>query len=161
VSSYASDRAARLARLVGGAIYTGTAKHFVKYRDDRSPYGYDVVDIGAMSPSTDFMVHGDEFAQSYVRDGELPFAKLLFPLSIRTLPGGDRLATEARTELSLAVAHGLSDGIIRYLWRNRVEAQAGLFNPRSTSRFDDALRGYMLIRARALPERILQLFLGT
>ena len=48
VSSYAGDRAARLARLVGGAIYTGTRKHFVKYRDDRSPYGYDAVDIGAM-----------------------------------------------------------------------------------------------------------------
>src|SRR5690349_2451009 len=44
VSSYACDRAARLTRLVGGAVYTGTAKHFVKYRDDRSPYGYDAVD---------------------------------------------------------------------------------------------------------------------
>jgi hypothetical protein len=48
VSSYAADRAARLARLVGGAIYTGTAKHFVKYRDDRAPYGYDAVDVGAL-----------------------------------------------------------------------------------------------------------------
>ena len=161
VSSYAADRSARLARLVGGAIYTGTAKHFVKYRDDRSPYGYDAVDIGAMQASIDFMVHGDEFAQSYVREGDLPFAKLLFRLSIRKIPGGDRLAAEDRGELFLAVAHGLSDGIIRYLWRNRVEAQAGLFNPRSSSRFDDARRGYMLIRARALPERILQLFLGT
>ena len=63
VSSYAADRAARLCRLVGGAIYTGTAKHFVKYRDDRSPYGYDAVDIGAMPGGQDFMVHGDEFAQ--------------------------------------------------------------------------------------------------
>ena len=161
VSSYASDRAARLARLVGGAIYTGTAKHFVKYRDDRSPYGYDAVDIGAMQASVDFMVHGDEFAQSYVREGDLPFATLLFRLSIRKLPGGDRLSPEDRSELYLAVAHGLSEGIIRYLWRNRVEANAGLFNPRSSSRFDDVRRGYMLIRARALPERILQLFLGT
>ena len=161
VSSYASDRAARLARLVGGAIYTGTSKHFVKYRDDRSPYGYDVVDIGAMPASTDFMVHGDEFAQSYVREGDLPFSKLLFRLSIRKLPGGDKLANEDRSELYLAVAHGLSDGIIRYLWRNRVEATAGLFNPRSTSRFDDALRGYMLIHVHDLPERILALFLGT
>ena len=161
VSSYAVDRAARLARLVGGAIYTGTAKHFVKYRDDRSPYGYDAVDIGAMPASTDFMVHGDEFAQGYVREGELPFSRLLFRLSIRKIPGGDRLAAEDRSELYLAVAHGLSDGIIRYLWRNRVEAQAGLFTPRAQSAFDEQRRGYMLIRARALPERILQLFVGT
>jgi hypothetical protein len=163
VSSYAADRAARLARLVGGAIYTGTAKHFVKYRDDRSPFGYDAIDIGAMAASTDFMVHGDEFAQAYVSEGDLPFQRLLFRLSIRKLPGGEQLAPEDRAELFLAVAHGLSDGIIRYLWRNRVEAHAGVFSPSSSSAFDDRVRdrGYMLIRVRNLPERILQLFLGT
>ncbi|HEU4731436.1 MAG TPA: hypothetical protein VFT22_26260 [Kofleriaceae bacterium] len=163
VSSYAADRAARLCRLVGGAIYTGTAKHFVKYRDDRSPYGYDAVDIGTMPATTDFMVHGDEFAQGYLREGELPFARLLFRLSIRKLPGGEHLDPEDRSDLYLAVARGLSEGIIRYLWRNRVEAQAGLFTPASSSAFDDHSRdrGYMLIRVRALPERILALFLGT
>ena len=163
ISSYAADRAARLCRLVGGAIYTGTAKHFVKYRDDHSPYGYDAVDIGAMPPSTDFMVHGDEFAQGYIREGDLPFARLLFRLSIRKLPGGEHLEAEDRSDLFLSVARGLSDGIIRYLWRNRVEAQAGLFTPGTSSAFDDQARarGYMLIRAHGLPERILALFLGT
>jgi hypothetical protein len=163
VSSYAADRAARLCRLVGGAIYTGTAKHFVKYRDDRSPYGYDAVDISTMAATTDFMVHGDDFAQSYVREGELPFARLLFRLSIRKLPGGEHLDGEARDDLILIVARGLSEGIIRYLWRNRVEGRAGLFTPTRASAFDDhaADRGYMMIRVRALPERILALFLGT
>src|SRR4051812_29020077 len=161
VSSYAADRSARLARLVGGAIYTGTSKHFVKYRDDRSPYGYDAVDIGAMPAGTDFMVHGDEFAQGYIREGDLPFDRLLFRLSIRKIPGGENLAPEDRGELYLAVAHGLADGIIRYLWRNRVEAEAGLFNPRTQSAFEERQRGYMWIRVRALPERILALFLGT
>ncbi len=163
VSSYAADRAARLCRLVGGAIYTGTSKHFVKYRDDRSPYGYDAIDIGAMPPQTDFMVHGDEFAQGYIREGDLPFQRLLFRLSIRKLPGGDKLDADDRGDLFLAVARGLADGIIRYLWRNRVDAQAGLFTPGTTSAFDDQARerGYMLIRVRVLPERILQLFVGT
>lgn len=163
VSSYAADRSARLCRLVGGAIYTGTAKHFVKYRDDRSPYGYDAVDIGAMPQGTDFMVHGDEFAQGYIREGDIPFSRLLFRLSIRKLPGGENLNVDDRGDLFLAVARGLADGIIRYLWRNRVDAQAGLFNPSSASAFDDQARdrGYMLIRAHGLPERILALFLGT
>lgn len=163
VSSYAADRAARLCRLVGGSVYTGTAKHFVKYRDDRSPFGYDAVDIGAMPPQTDFMVHGDEFAQAYIREGDLPFAKLLFRLSIRKLPGGDHLDVEDRGDLILTVARGLSEGIIRYLWRNRVEAHAGLFTPGAGSAFDERSgdRGYMLIRVRALPERILALFVGT
>lgn len=163
ISSYAADRAARLARLVGGAIYTGTAKHFVKYRDDRSPFGYDAIDIGAMPSSIDFMVHGDEFAQGYIHEADLPFRRLLFRLSIRKLPGGEKLGPDDRGELLLAVAHGLAEGIIRYLWRNRVEAHAGVFTPQATSAFDDHARdrGYMLIRARNLPERILQLFIGT
>ncbi len=163
VSSYLADRSARLCRLVGGAMYTGTAKHFVKYRDDRSPYGYDAIDIGAMPPGNDFMVHGDEFAQGYLKEGDLPFSRLLFRLSIRKLPGKENLALDDRGELLLAVARGLSEGIIRYLWRNKVEAQAGLFTPGSQSAFEDHARdrGYMLIRVRTLPERILQLFLGT
>jgi hypothetical protein len=112
------------------------------------------------------MVHGDEFAQGYIKEGELPFQRLLFRLSIRKLPGGEQLDADDRGDLFLAVARGLADGIIRYLWRNRVEAQAGLFTPGRTgisSAFDDhsGERGYMLIRARGLPERILQLFMGT
>lgn len=163
ISSYAADRAARLARLVGGAIYTGTAKHFVKYRDDRSPYGYDAVEVGAIVEATDFMVHSDEFAQGYVRDGDLAFDRLLLRLSIRKVPGGEHLATDDRAELILAVARGLVDGIVRYLWRNRVVATAGLFTPRLTGAFDDHSRerGYMLLRVRSLPERMLALFLAT
>lgn len=102
VSSYAADRAARLARLVGGAIYTGTAKHFVKYRDDRSPYGYDAVDIGAMPAQSDFMVHGDEFAQAYIKEGELPFQRLLFRLDSQS--PGCRSAVARRSRR--AVPHG-------------------------------------------------------
>src|SRR5690606_35253746 len=63
-SSYAMDRAARCARLVGGATYTGTSKHFVKYRDDRSPYGYDAAEIHALPRGADLMVHGLDFTQT-------------------------------------------------------------------------------------------------
>ncbi len=87
VSSYAADRAARLARLVGGSIYTGTAKHFVKYRDDRSPYGYDAVEIGALPGGAELMVHGDDFTQTYAREGDISLSRLLFRLSLRRVPG--------------------------------------------------------------------------
>lgn len=162
LSSYAADRAARLARLVGGAIYTGTAKHYVKYRDDRSPYGYDAVDIGPLPGAVDFMVHGDEFAQRYTREGDVAFERLLFRLSIRKVPGATTLSSDDRAELLVAVAHGLADGMIRYLWRNRVAASAGVFTPRVTSAFEDSRdRGYMVIRVRHLPERMLALFVAT
>ncbi|MEZ4401801.1 MAG: hypothetical protein R3B06_17365 [Kofleriaceae bacterium] len=163
LTSYGADRAARIARLVGGTVYTGTAKHFVKYRDDRSPYGYDAVDIGALAAGVELMVHDDDFTQSYLREGTLPLERLLFRLSLRRNPGAIRLPAEQRADLLLAVARGLGDGVIRYLWRNKVEATVGLVTPRAAVAASD--RGgdpaYLLFRVRDLPERILGLCLGT
>ena len=161
VSSYAADRAARLARLVGGAIYTGTAKHFVKYRDDRSPYGYDAVDIGAMPAQTDFMVHGDEFAQGYIREGDLPFAQAAVPAvdpqAARRRPTS---IADDRGELYLAVARGLPTASSATCGATASRRRPGLFTPGATSAFDDrgGDRGYMLIRvaraARAHPRAV-------
>jgi len=161
VSSYACDRAARLARLVGGSTFTGTSKHFVKYRDDRSPYGYDAIDIGAVPAGAEFVLHGDELAQGYTVEGELPLDKLVFRLSVRKVPGARRLAVEDRAELLLAVERGLGDGVIRYLWRNRIDAEVGLVTPKNASAFSSEQRSYLLFRVRQIPERVVQLFLGT
>jgi len=162
-SSYAVDRAARCARLVSGTTYTGTTKHFVKYRDDRSPYGYDAVDIQALPKGADVMVHGADFSQTYAHEASLAFETLLFRLSLRRIPGGERLRADDRHELYLSVARGLADGIIRYMWRNRVDAEVGLVSPQGSSAFGDAAahRSYLVARVRDIPERILDLFLAT
>jgi hypothetical protein len=161
-SSYTCDRAARCAKLVGGTMYTGTAKHFVKYRDDRSPYGYDAIDIQALPQGIHVMLHGDDYTQHYSKEGQISFSKLLFRLSLRLVPGGDRLRADERNELLLCVAKGLSDGVIRYLWRNRVDADVGLVNPRGKSEFGEpGDRAYLLMRVRNVPERILELFMAT
>jgi hypothetical protein len=162
-SSYAMDRTARCARLVGGVTFTGTAKHFVQYRDDRSPYGYDAVDVQALPQGTEFMLHGVDFTQAYARDGDLGFDKLLFRLSLRRIPGGEVLRADERQELLLVVARGLGEGVIRYLWRNRVDAEAALVTPRGDSAFNElgGRTSYLVIRARELPQRILDLFIST
>jgi hypothetical protein len=162
-SSYAMDRAARCAHLVGGSAYTGTGKHFVKYRDERSPYGYDATEIKALPAGSDLMLHGDDFTQTYAREGELAFDNLLFRLSLRRQPGADRLADDERNELVLVIARGLGEGVVRYLWRNRVDAEVGLVRPRGKSAFDDLGRrkSYLLARVHELPARILDLFLAT
>lgn len=162
-SSYALDRASRCARLVGGSTYTGTAKHFVLYRDDRSPYGYDAAGIQALAQGVELMVHGHDFSQSYVRDGELSFEKLLFRLSLRRVPGGDKLRADERSELTLAVARGLGDGVIRYLWRNQVDAEVALVKPVGESSFGQlgGTQSYLVLRVREIPERILELFVAT
>ena len=67
----------------------------------------------------------------------------------------------------LAVARGLGDGVIRYLWRNRCDGEVGLVAPRNNKAASDGSAGfgvdpsYLLMRVRSLPERILELFLGT
>ncbi|MEM9493363.1 MAG: hypothetical protein AAGC55_29715, partial [Myxococcota bacterium] len=161
-SSYTLDRAGRCAKLVGGAIYTGTSKHCIKYRDDRSPYGYDAVEIHALPQGTDLMLHGYDFTQTYRKEGLIAFDKLLFRLSLRRVPGGDRLRADERADLVLVVASGLSEGVIRYLWRNRVDAEVALVKPQKESAFDDSRDSqYLLMRARNLPERILELFIAT
>jgi hypothetical protein len=162
-SSYTLDRASRCARLVGGSTYTGTSKHFVKYRDDRSPYGYDAVDIGAIPQGADFIVHGDDFSQTYTKEGTLAFDKLLFRLSLRRMPGGDKPHPDDRQELLLVVAAGLGEGVIRYLWRNRVAAEVGLVRPQGDTAFGEpgVERGYLVLRVRDVPERILELFVST
>lgn len=163
VSSYACDRAARLARLLGGATYTGSARHFVKYRDERAPLGYDAVDVGPVPGDADLVIYGDEFTQSYKRDGVIELANLLRRLSIRRVPGNAHLAPEARRELLAAVPRGLADGVIRYMWRNRVAGEAALVAPHGGSAFADdaARRGYLLFRLREVPERIVQLLLDV
>lgn len=162
-SSYAMDRAARCAKLIGGSTFTGTTKHFVKYRDDRSPYGYDAVDIQALPQGADVMIHGDDFSQTYAHQAALAFETLLFRLSLRKVPGGERLRADERGELLLAVQRGLADGIIRYLWRNRVDAEVGLVSPQGRSAFGDPRRerSFLVVRVRDIPERILDLFVAT
>jgi hypothetical protein len=163
ISSYVLDRAARCAQLVGGATYTGTAKHFVKYRDDRSPYGYDAADLTPLPPDATLMVHGEDFTQIYTRERDLPLDRLLFRLSRRRIPGGAELRPDERRELYLVVAHGLGEGVIRYLWRNRVAGRVGLVSPEQKSAFEEPgrARAHLLFRVQDLPGRILELFLAT
>lgn len=162
-SSYTLDRAARCAHLVGGSIYTGSNKHFVRYRDDRSPYGYDTVEVHALPAGVDLVVHDMDFTQSYRLEGGLDFDKLLFRLSLRRVPGGTELRPDQREELVLVVARGLGEGAIRYLWRNQVRADVALVKPKGESEFTIPGRdtSYLLMRVQELPERILELFLAT
>jgi hypothetical protein len=159
-SSYALDRVARCAALVGGATYTGTAKHFVKYRDERSPYGYDAAEIQALPPDAIFAVHGEDFVQTFALERELPFVDLLFRLSVRRLPGGVGRLIDERAELIVVVEPGLGDGVVRYLWRSRIAARLALVSPSGTSAVG-VRRRFLVLRARDLPRRVIELFLAT
>ena len=115
-----------------------------------------------MPASTDFMVHGDEFAQGYVTRRRAavraPAVPALDPQDAR------RRAARARGSRR-AVPRGRARPRRRHHSLPVAQPRRGAGGPvhaaarraRSTS----SARGYMLIRVRALPERILALFLGT
>jgi hypothetical protein len=154
-SSYLVDRTARMARLFGGLAFTGSGKHYVKYRDDVAPLGYD---IGALhTDPADFVLYGDTFTQGYARVKDLPFEQLVFRLSLRRLPGGPGVEAD-RELLWLAVRHGLGRSVLTYLWRNRVKAEASRVTPAvPASSFADT-GALWIVRVSHLPLRMLRLF---
>ncbi|HKA86353.1 MAG TPA: hypothetical protein VKE22_01765 [Haliangiales bacterium] len=160
-SSYILDRAARCARLAGGATYTGTSRHFVRYRDERSPYGYDVGDLGG--PGPDMVLHGEDGSIAYARDGEVPIATVVFRLSLRRVPGAERLDAEGRALLYISVAAGLAYGLLRYLLRARVRAEVATVSPEDPSAFTAPGEPgeILLVRAHDVPERLLEALRGV
>jgi hypothetical protein len=160
-SSYILDRAARCARLAGGATYTGTSRHFVRYRDERSPYGYDVADLGG--PGQEIVLHGEDGSVAYARDGEIPVATVVFRLSLRHVPGAERLDAEGRALVYIAVAAGLAHGLLRYLLRARVRAEVAAVAPEDPSAFTapGEPREILLVRAHDVPERLVETLRGV
>jgi len=155
-SSYAADRAARVARLLGGLCFTGAGKHFVQYRDESSPLGYDVAEV--TQQSGDFVLYGDAFTQAYARAEEVSFAQLLFRLQLIQVPGPPEVGDAEF--LYVAARRGLGQALLRYLWRNRVACEAAFCDPPEGSAFREQ-NALWIVRVRGLPARMLRLFVRT
>jgi len=162
-SSYLLDRAARLAALLGGASFTGSGKHFVKYRDRAAPLGYDI-DAVSTEPA-DVVVYGASFTQPLRRVRDLSFEQLVFRLSPRAV--ARRTAGAAASAIDgpatwLAVAPGLARAVLTYLSHNLVPCAAATVEPEGAgSAFGDrrpAAARYLLVRIGHLPDRIRALF---
>ena len=155
-SSYRADRAARAARLCGGLSFTGAGKHFVQYRDEASPLGYDTAEISAAE--ADVVLYGRDFTQAYGRVEELLLSQLVFRLELIRQAGPPDV--EDVEFLYLGAERGLGQALVRYLWRNRVRCEATLCEPPEGSAFQTA-RALWVLRVQSLPERMLRLFLAT
>lgn len=154
-SSYLLDRTARIAAAMGGLAFTGSGKHFVKYRDAMSPLGYDATQL--FPDAADFVLYADTFTQGYQRIKDVEFTQLLFRLSPRRLPGLPADDLQDRELLWLVVRRGLGAALITYLWRNRVAAEATLAAPSQSGSFSPGAPFYLL-RAHQLPARMVALF---
>jgi len=155
-SSYVMDKAASIAKLLGGFAFTGTSRHYVKYRDAASPLGYDVPEL--IPEGGDIALYHDTFKQVYETERELPFADLLFRLSPHRVPKSEA----ARPETLLVLARpGLGAAAQGYFVRSRVQAEVVLVERPAQSAFDEGVERLILFRAHQVPDRVVDLVSST
>ncbi|MGE0785029.1 MAG: hypothetical protein AB7S26_05020 [Sandaracinaceae bacterium] len=151
-SSYRMDRIAAMAKLAGGLVFTGTSRHFVKYRDAASPLGYDVqelLDIGA-----DVVLYHDSFSQAYAYEREISFRELVLKLEPLRVPPSER---KTPSQLFVTAEVGIGAALVGYLFRWQVQARAALAEWPSESAFDDAPRRLYVFACEDTPARIVEL----
>jgi hypothetical protein len=156
-SSYRMDRIAGVAKLAGGLVFTGTSRHFVKYRDTGSPLGYDVQEL--LDRPADLVLYHDTFRQLYGFERELKFRDLVFKLTPYRQPTG-LLGMDGSipTRLWATSEVGVGGAILTYLFRWQIPARAALAEWPSQSAFDDKPKRLYVFDISNTPERVAKLF---
>jgi len=151
-SSYRMDRVAGVAKLAGGLVFTGTSRHFVKYRDAASPLGYDVQQL--LDEPADLILYHDTFRQAYSYERELAFRDLVVKLTPHRVPPGTR---ELPSRLFATAEPGLGAPLVSYLFRWQISARAALAEWPSRSAFEDAPRRLYVFDLTDVPPRVVDL----
>ena len=151
-SSYRMDRVAAIARLAGGLVFTGTSRHFVKYRDAAAPLGYDVSEL--FDQPADAIVYADSFRQVYTFERDIPFRELVLKLEPHRAPPGEKPST---SRLWVTAEVGIGHALVGYLFRWRVRARVALAEWPSESAFDDAPARAHVFELEEPPARVIEL----
>lgn len=155
-SSYQMDRCAGITKMLGGLAFTGTSRHFVKYRDAASPLGYDADRL--LPSGGDLALYHDDFTQAYEEEREISFRQLVLQLNPRRVPTS---ADDLPDEAIVAARPGLAGAVQGYLYRNGVPTEVALAEWAAESAFDEGPRRLYLFRCSALPGRIAELMHAT
>lgn len=151
-SSYRMDRIGSVAKLAGGLVFTGTARHFVKYRDAASPLGYDVEEL--LDERADVVLYHDSFRQAYAFEREIAFRELVMKLEPVRVPPSER---RAPARLFVTAEVGIGAALVGYLFRWQVRARAAFAEWPSDSAFDDSTRRLYVFDVDEAPPRIVAL----
>ena len=111
-TSHRMDRLAAVARLCNALVFTGSGRHFVKYRDAQAPFGYDIAEL--LADPGDVALYHDRFSQPYRHEKVLPRRDLLLRLAPIAL---HRARWETPRTLYAMLRPGLGDSIVGYLAR--------------------------------------------
>lgn len=122
------DRVARLARLLSAPLCVGAGRHFVAYRDDAAPLGYDATT--PLAEPGDLAIYTPTLVQPCRKIKELSLRDLVEQLQLLTLPGGllrelaqpqspddSPAVSEPIDEIYLTCGTTLLPRLVRYLWQ--------------------------------------------
>lgn len=148
--AYSSDRMdsiADAAKLAGGLLFTGTARHFVEYRSAAAPFGWDAVDLAA-EPAALVLYHST-FEQPYAVEREVDVRRFV----LRLEPRPDPALRHGPARLLLAEP-GVGPALVRTLVRSSIEARVAVLDfPTSSDVVPEPDRKW-LFEVPALPERM-------
>ncbi len=153
-SSDRMDGLADAARLVGGLTFTGTSRHFVRYRDSAAPFGYDASEL--VSSEAPFVFYDDRSSQGYAIERAIDFRSLLLGLMLRSSPSKE----DAGPRLFVAEP-GLGPALVHYLVRSEVAGEACVAEWPPESALDDAPTRRWILRIPELPARMRSLLQTT
>lgn len=151
-SSYRMDRIAQVTRLAGGDVFTGTQRHFVRYRDARSPLGYDLIDI--VDAKADIVLYADTYRQAYNVEKALPFSELILKLQPYAAPVD---AKQAISRVWITAETGIGHALVGYLFRWRIKAKVALAEWPPASAFDEGPRRLHVFDVEDPPARVITL----
>lgn len=154
-SSDRMDRLAESARLVGGLAFTGTTRHFVRYRDGAAPFGYDAVDL--LATDAPLALYHDHFSQGYEVEQSLELHALL----LRLTPRRDASTKGEGGPRILVAEQGLGPALVHYLARSEVPGQVCVAEWPPSSALDVTAVRRWVLRVSELPERMRPLFHTT
>jgi hypothetical protein len=153
-SSDRMDGLAEAARLVGGLTFTGTSRHFVRYRDGAAPFGYDASEL--VSSEAPFVFYDDRSSQAFAIERAIDFRSLLLGLMLRSSHSKE----DAGPRLFVAEP-GLGPALVHYLVRSEVAGEAYVAEWPPESALDDAPTRRWILRVPDLPARMRPLLRTT
>jgi hypothetical protein len=139
-SSHRMDRIAAVARLVGGMVFTGASRHFVKYRDAQAPFGYDAGEL--LADPGDLALYHDRFSQPYKLERTVGVRDLILRLAPVHVP---RSRAENPRAIYALVRVGLGESIVGYLSRWNAPARVALVEWERGGTSTSVERAYLLL----------------
>ena len=120
--SHAVDPLARLCAAVRGRLYTGAGAVFVRWRDRRSPFGYDLAEL-VSADGADVVAVDEAFSARYRIVDRIDPVDLILRLELRPDPSPREgpAAFEGLDRVLVLAAPGLRERALSYLWRVRAD----------------------------------------